>query len=80
MPKSKALEVIDALFGANGIIAGELKRGERVQISGFGSFELRTRAPRQSVHPRTGKPIRIEASRLPAFRAGTALKDLLNRR
>ena len=80
VPKSRAAEIVDAVFAADGIIAGELKRGGRVRIAGFGDFELRPRAARQTLHPRTGKAIAVKASNVPAFRAGKALKDLVNRK
>lgn len=76
--KAKAALAVDALFGTDGIIASELRRGGRVQISGFGSFELRSRAARRALHPRTGKAISVRASRVPAFKAGKSLKDALN--
>lgn len=76
--KAKAAAAVDALFGSDGIIASELRRGGRVQISGFGNFELRSRAARRALHPRTGKAISVRASRVPAFRAGKSLRDSLN--
>lgn len=78
--KAQAARVVEALFGAGGIIAGELKRGRRVQITGFGTFLTRRRAARLGRNPRTGKAIEIPAVTLPMFRAGQTLKDLLNRR
>lgn len=78
--KAHATEVIDTLFGPEGLIAGELKKGNRVQISGFGNFEARQRAARRGRNPQTGEDIRIKASLVPAFRPGKALKDLVNRR
>ena len=78
--KARASEVVEALFAPDGIIAAELEKGERVQISGFGNFETRRREARQGRNPQTGKTIDIEASVVPAFRPGKALKDLVNRR
>ena len=49
-------------------------------ISGFGSFELRPRAPREGRNPRTGKAMSIRGSLSPAFRAGRALKEVVNRK
>jgi DNA-binding protein HU-beta len=80
VPKSRAAEIVDTVFAADGIIASELKRGGRVRIAGFGDFELRPRAARRAVHPRTGKAIAVKASSVPAFRAGKALKELVNRK
>lgn len=78
--KAHASEVIDTIFAPNGLIAGELKKGNRVQISGFGNFETRQRKARQGRNPQTGGSIKIKASTVPAFRPGKALKDLVNRR
>ena len=55
-----------------------LKKGEKVQLVGFGSFEVRTRAAREGVNPQTQKKIKIPASKVPAFKAGKALKDAVN--
>ncbi len=78
--KAKAARVIESLFGANGLIASELRRGGRVQITGFGTFLARKRPGRMGRDPRTGAPIPIKAALAPLFRAGQALKDTLNRR
>ena len=78
--RARAAEITDLFFAADGVIAGELKRGGRVAISGFGSFELRPRAPREGRNPRTGKAMNIRGSLSPAFRAGRALKDVVNRK
>jgi DNA-binding protein HU-beta len=78
--KAHASEVLDAVFAPTGLIAAELKKGGRVQISGFGNFETRKRAARQGRNPQTGKAINIKASTVPAFRPGKALKDLVNRK
>lgn len=80
LTKSKAAEVTELFFGTEGLIASELKRGGKVSITGFGSFELRKRAAREGRNPRTGKVISIKASTAPAFRAGRALKELVNRK
>lgn len=63
--------VIDAITDA-------LKAGDKVQLVGFGTFEIRTRGARTGRDPRTGKEIAIAASRAPAFKAGKALKDNVN--
>lgn len=55
----------------------ELKKGEKVQIVGFGTFEPRTRAARKGVNPQTGEEIDIAASVVPAFKAGKAFKDAI---
>lgn len=79
-PKAEAARVIDALFGADGLIAAELRRARKVQISGFGNFEARRRKARTARNPRTGRTMTIKASVAPVFRAGKSLKDLVNRR
>jgi DNA-binding protein HU-beta len=78
--RARAAEITDHFFAADGVIATELRRGGKVAISGFGSFEIRKRAPREGRDPRTGKAITLKASTIPAFRAGKALKDLVNRK
>ncbi|HEY1333313.1 MAG TPA: HU family DNA-binding protein [Myxococcaceae bacterium] len=78
--KTKAAEITELFFAENGIIASELKRGGKIAISGFGNFEIRTRAARVGRNPRTGKAITLKASTAPAFRAARALKDLVNRK
>jgi len=80
LSKARAGEIVDAFFGAEGIVAGELRKGNTVQISGFGSFEPRQRGARNGRDPKTGKSISIRASVVPAFRPGSALKALVNRR
>jgi DNA-binding protein HU-beta len=80
LSRAQAAAAVDALFAQDGIIAVELKKGGRVQIAGFGNFEIRKRAARRGRDPRTGNEIAIKASTVPAFRAGTALKDLVARR
>jgi DNA-binding protein HU-beta len=80
LTKAKAHEVTELFFASNGLIATELKRGGRVGISGFGSFETRKRAAREWRDPRTGKSSNIKASTIPAFRASRALRDLVNKK
>lgn len=63
---------IDALFDS---IQAALAKGEKVQIIGFGNFEVRERAARKGRNPQTGKEITIAASKVPGFKAGKALKD-----
>ena len=80
LSKAKAAEIAELFFSPGGIRASELKRGGRVAISGFGSFEIRKRAGREWRDPRTGKSSTIKASSIPAFRASRTLRDLLNRK
>ena len=58
-------------------IAESLKDGEKVQIVGFGSFEVKTRAERTGRNPKTKEAITIPASKVPVFKAGKALKDIV---
>jgi DNA-binding protein HU-beta len=60
------------------LIAGTLRKGDRVQITGFGTFVARKRAARTGRDPRTGGEIHISAANVPAFKPGQALKDALN--
>lgn len=80
LKKADAARVIEALFGTGGLIVTELKRGGRVQITGFGSFLARRRLARTGRDPRSGRAIPITASIAPLFRAGQALKEVLNRK
>ena len=63
-------------FGATvAAITGSLAKGEKVTIPGFGTFEVRDRAARTGKNPRTGKPVKIAACKVPAFKAGKGLKE-----
>lgn len=78
MTKADATRAVDALFAPEGgVISAALKAGERVQITGFGTFESKHRKARQGRNPRTGDTIQIKASNTPAFRAGKGLKDAI---
>ena len=70
--KKDAEAVISATLEA---ITGALKEGEKVQLVGFGSFEVKKRAARTGLNPRTKQTIAIPASKAPVFKAGKALKD-----
>ena len=59
-------------------VADELVKGEKVQLVGFGTFEVSERAAREGRNPKSGEPMTIEASRTPKFKAGKALKDMVN--
>ena len=56
----------------------EMKKGEKVQLVGFGTFEVSERAAREGRNPQTGKTMKIEACKAPKFKAGKALKDAVN--
>ena len=60
------------------VVTGELKKGEKVQLVGFGTFEVASRAARTGKNPQTGKAIEIAACKAPKFKAGKALKDIVN--
>ena len=75
MTKKDADAAVSAFIDS---VTEALKKGEKVQLVGFGSFEVRTRAAREGVNPQTQKKIKIPASKVPAFKAGKALKDAIN--
>ena len=60
------------------VVADALKNGDKVQLVGFGTFEVSERAAREGRNPRTRETMMIEASKAPKFKAGKALKDILN--
>ena len=68
-----------AIAAVTDVITETLAAGEKVQIVGFGGFEVRTRDARVARNPRTGEQISIEASKAPVFKAGKALKDSVNK-
>ena len=72
MTKVDAGKALDAMVDA---ITGALKRGDKVTFTGFGTFEVRSRAARMGRNPQTGAPMHINASKTPAFKAGKSLKD-----
>ncbi len=74
MTKKDAEKAVNAMLDA---LSNALIQGEKVTISGFGTFEVRERAARQGINPRTQEPITIEASRSIVFKQGKALKDAL---
>ena len=61
------------------VITASLKKGEKVQLVGFGSFEVRKRAARKGRNPQTKEEIKIPASKAPVFKAGKALKEVVNK-
>ncbi|UOQ42706.1 HU family DNA-binding protein [Halobacillus salinarum] len=72
LSKKDATQAVDSVFES---IMGSLKDGEKVQLIGFGNFEVRERAARKGRNPQTGEEIEISASKVPAFKPGKALKD-----
>lgn len=75
LTKTAAAAAVDATFD---IIAKALKEGEEVKLIGFGSFSVVTRAAREGRNPRTGKPVKIKASKAPKFTPGKGLKEAVN--
>ena len=67
-----------ALKAFTDVVAEELKKGEKVQLVGFGTFEVAEREAREGRNPRTRETMTIAASKSPKFKAGKALKDSLN--
>ena len=74
--KKDAAAVIDATFDA---ITAAMANGDKVQLIGFGTFEARERAAREGLNPQTKEKVQIEACKVPAFKAGKALKDAVNK-
>lgn len=70
--KKDADAAVAAVFAS---VTDALAKGEKVQLIGFGTFEVRERAAKEGRNPRTGETIKIAASKVPAFKAGAALKD-----
>ena len=75
LKKKDAEAAVNAVTAA---IAEALKAGDKVQLVGFGTFEVKERAAREGRNPKTGEKITIAASKHPAFTAGKALKDSIN--
>jgi DNA-binding protein HU-beta len=73
--KKAAEETVNAFVST---VTEALKNGEKVQLVGFGSFEVRKRAARKGRNPQTKEEIKIPASKAPVFKAGKALKDTIN--
>ncbi|AMQ06880.1 MAG TPA: HU family DNA-binding protein [Sporosarcina psychrophila] len=72
LTKKDATKAVEAVFDT---IQSTLASGEKVQLIGFGNFEVRERAARKGRNPQSGEEIDIAASKVPAFKAGKALKD-----
>ncbi len=72
--KVEGTKIVDSVIGA---IENALKKGDKVVLTGFGTFEVKTRAARIGKHPKTGEDIKIPASKAIHFKEGKALKDSL---
>jgi DNA-binding protein HU-beta len=82
MAEKANLSKKDAEAALNAFVAaveGALVKGDKVQLVGFGGFEVRERAARTGRNPQTGAEMKIAAAKVPAFKAGKALKDLINK-
>jgi len=75
LTKADSARALDALIE---VIKKTLKKGGSITVVGFGTFEVRKRGARTGRNPRTGETIKIKASKVPAFKAGKALKDAVN--
>jgi len=75
LSKKDATKAVDAVFET---VSDALKDGDKVQLIGFGNFEVRERSARKGRNPQTGDEIDIPASKVPAFKPGKALKDAVN--
>lgn len=72
MTKKDVEKVVNAFFSS---VENALKEGDKVQLIGFGTFEVRNRQARKGRNPQTGEEITIAATKVPAFKAGKALKE-----
>ncbi|ERT61970.1 MULTISPECIES: HU family DNA-binding protein [Megasphaera] len=77
LTKKDAEKAVKAVFES---VSETLKKGDKVQIIGFGTFEVRHRKAREGRNPRNNEVIKIKASKTPAFKAGKQLKDLVNKK
>ena len=75
LKKTEAEKAVKAFIDT---VTAEMKKGEKVQLVGFGTFEVATRPAREGRNPRTGETMKIKASKAPKFKAGKALKDAVN--
>ena len=76
LEKKTAEKAVNAVIAC---VGDALAAGDKIQIAGFGTFEVRERPARKGRNPQTGEEITIEASKLPAFKAGKALKDAVSK-
>ena len=80
LSKAQALKAIEALFSTDdGLIIDALKRGEKVQISGFGTFETKQRKARTGRNPRTGEHVSVAQKSVPFFKTGKEMRERLNK-
>ena len=74
LSKKDAEKALNAFVGA---VEDALKKGEKIQLVGFGTFEVRERAARECINPQTKAKVKVAATKVPAFKAGAALKTLV---
>ncbi len=74
LTKKESAEIVDLVFDT---VADALKEGAKVDIAGFGKFEVKTRAARTGINPQTKETIEIPSSKVPGFKASKSLKDLV---
>ena len=77
LSKKDAAAAVDAVLSS---ITKTLKKGQKVSLVGFGTFEVRKRKARTGINPKTKEPIKIPASKAPAFKAGKAFKEAINKK
>jgi integration host factor subunit beta len=75
LPKGKAEAVVNVMFDS---MVDALQRGERIEIRGFGSFEVRSYRAYEGRNPRTGEPVHVRPKRLPFFKVGKELRERVN--
>ncbi len=75
LPKGKAEAVVNVMFDS---MTTALERGERIEIRGFGSFEVRSYKAYEGRNPRTGEPVHVKPKRLPFFKVGKELRERVN--
>jgi integration host factor subunit beta len=75
LPKGKAELVVNIMFDS---MVAALQRGERIEIRGFGSFEVRSYKAYEGRNPRTGEPVHVKPKRLPFFKVGKELRERVN--
>ena len=74
LTKEQAANAVNAVFGA---MTDALAAGDKIQLVGFGTFEVRERAARECINPQTKAKVKVPASKVPAFKAGQALKNIV---
>ncbi len=76
LPRATAEEIVNIIFDS---MVNTLQRGERIEIRGFGSFEVREYRAYEGRNPRTGDPVKVDSKRLPFFKVGKELRERVNR-